>query len=347
MSASSTLNKLNLFELVQASYATRALFVLTKVGIFDELANGPKTLAELSVASKARQDILEDMLLFAVSLRFLRKSGGKYFAAKKGLLLTQRLGNWIRPYLLVWGEQLDPAFSHFEEYLLTGKNAFLLAHKDTIWDYYRRSPVQRENFVAFMHGVTHQSHLHHILDELCIGEAKNLVDVAGGIGSLACALANKYKALHCVVCDQPSNKLNADAYMSSLGVENCCFVGANIFGAIPTGSDLYTIKHVLHDWDDDDAVKILATISKAMRDDSRLIIIEGLLDRKFPDSFDNPEFLHTRNLEQRAWTPGRVRKAADFEELCANAGLRIVKFSHSSFFADVSYIECVKCLRAI
>jgi hypothetical protein len=338
----STLNDLNIFDLVQSAYSVRVLYILTKIGVFESLYAGPKTLEELGDACNAGQNILEDFLKFAVALRYIRTTDGQYRLAKKGLLLTQRSGSWFRPYLLVWGAQLDPAFAHLEGYLRTGENAFKLAHGDTIWDYYRREPEQDKVFVEFMQGVTHHGHLASILEEMSIGSAGSLVDVAGGTGNLACALAAKYETLSCVVCDQPGNTAAAYKNIASRGVGNCTFVGANIFDSIPSASDLYTIKHVLHDWDDDNVVRILATIANAMRADSRLIIIEGLLDRDFPEGMDNPEYIHTRNLEQRAWTPGRVRSSSAFAALCARAGLRITAIKHSNSVSDLSYIECGK-----
>lgn len=331
-----------IFDMVQSAYALRTLYVLTKIGVFESLATGEKSLSELIKASGSRKDILEDLLLLAVGLAYLRIKNGRYQLRKKGLLLTRRSESWVRSYLLVWGGQLDPAFAHLEEYALDGKDAFESAHGDSIWDWYRRNPEQNEIFVEFMQGVTRHGHLVHIVDELDIGNARSLVDVAGGTGSLACALAAKYGYLSCIVCDQPSNQERAWHYIKSLGLTNCTFEGVNIFESIPASSDLYTIKHVLHDWDDNNAIRIMAAIAKAMRPDSQLILIEGLLDRTFPASFVNPEYIHTRNMEQRLWTCGRVRKSGDFDVLAARAGLRVMRKWDSNQIADLSYIECTK-----
>ncbi|WP_337153567.1 methyltransferase [Pseudomonas protegens] len=339
--AKSVLNELNCFELIQASYAAHALYFLTKIEIFEFLIAGPKTLDELNQLSKAKSDILNDLLMLAMKLKFIRKKDEKYLISRKGLQLTKASKSWFRPYLLVWGAQLAPATIKLEEHFLTGDNAFKLAHQDTIWDYYNKNPEASKVFVEFMHGVTNQSLIPDIVEELIIGDAKSLVDVAGGTGSLACALALKYEKLSCIICDQPSNKINADRHIQSLELENCQFIGTNIFGAIPPGHDVYTIKHVLHDWDNSNVIQILTSIAKAMRLDSRLVIIEGLLDREFSDSFDNPEFIHTRNFEQRVWTPGQVRSTKDFQSLCSQAGLRIESILPSRGF-DMNYIECLR-----
>ncbi|MFS6823039.1 methyltransferase, partial [Staphylococcus aureus] len=63
--------------------------------------------------------------------------------------------------------------------------------------------------------------------------------------------------------------------IAECGIKNRSFIGTNIFDEIPARSGLYTIKHVLYDWGDSYAQKLLTAIAKVMRVDSRLIIIDG------------------------------------------------------------------------
>ena len=122
-------------------------------------------------------------------------------------------------------------------------------------------------------------------------------------------------------------------------------VGANLFASVPRGYDLYTIKHVLHDWDDDNAGLILRRIAEALEGDARLVIVEGMLDRSFDGGRDESSYLHVRNIEQRVWTPGRARTRADFDALCAQAGLRIEQVRHLAI-SDISYLRCVRACAA-
>ena len=77
-----------------------------------------------------------------------------------------------------------------------------------------------------------------------------------------------------------------------------------------------------------------------MEPSAQLTIVEGLLDRPFEGVEPEPGYLHARNIEQRLWTPGRVRTLPEFEALSAQAGLRIEQVTHSRIF-DISYIRCV------
>ena len=277
---------------------------MTRIGVFDILIKKPSDFKSLLQSRNFDANFFKSLLSLAVSIKYLKLKDNKYYVAKRGLPLTTTSGSWLRTYLLVWGQQLNPALMKMENQLNKEGNAFSIAHRDNIWDFYDKNQFENQVFIDFMHGLTTQAHMLLITEDLNVSDAKNVLDVAGGIGSLACALSLKYPSIKTYICDQPSNSENALNYIRSKGLEkNCNFIGANIFNAIPSGFDLYTIKHVLHDWDDLNALLILQNISTAMRQDSRLIIIEGVADRLFTEKFLNPEFLHTRDIEQRLWTP--------------------------------------------
>lgn len=330
----------DVFDLVQSSYTANTLYVLTKARVFDRLLRQPATAAQLASDLDLDASILRDLLSFAQAIRFVKLKDDTFSLGRSALPLTEKSGSWLRSYLLVWGEQLNPSFSKLGDQLATGANAFALANGEPIWDFYANHPEQNALFVEYMGAVTHQVHLAAVVDGLDIGEAQRLLDVAGGTGSFACGLAQRHPGLVADVCDQPSNRTNATARIAARAMQDRChFIGANIFNHIPSDYDLYTIKHVLHDWDDANAAAILLHIAEAMRGDARLVIIEGVLDRSFDDAVDEKGYLHARNIEQRVWTQGRVRTRADFESLCAGAGLRLEKISHSAIF-DTSFLTC-------
>ena len=332
----------NIYDLIQCSYATNIVFILTKRNVFDQLLRAPSSASTLAQALDVQADVLRDLLLFAHAIGLLKMEGDIFRLSKQCLPLTQKSGSWLRSYLMVWGEQLNPAFGKLDATLATGNNAFELAHHRRIWDYYSNNPQQNALFVDFMSGVTDQAHLPVIVDEWDLPAASSLLDVGGGTGTLACALAQKYAALTTTVYDQPSNAMKAAQKIAANGLSGRCnFIGGNLFQSVPPDHDVYSIKHVLHDWDDDNASTILTCISKAMRQDARLVIIEGILDRPFEPAAPDRAYLQARNIEQRVWTSGRVRTLAQFEMLCEQAALEIQQVKHASIF-DISYITCIK-----
>jgi hypothetical protein len=328
----------DIYEMIQHSYTASALYVLTKHGVFDKLLAKGMSTEELAQECGMDEAALHALLQLASAQGFLRSKEGRYSTAKQGLLLTERAASWLRSYLMVWGEQLQPAFAHLENYAVSRTNAFATAMGAPIWECYGKDQVQHKIFVEFMARVTDQVHIPAIVQELRIGNAATLLDVGGGTGSMMCSLLDQHQQASGVVYDQPRNKRDAEARIDAHGqADRCSFVGGNMFSNVPAGADLYLIKHVLHDWDDSNAATILKSIAAAMDKDATLVIIEGLIDRE--DDSANLHFLHTRNIEQRVWTEGQVRSSAEFRELCARAGLNVSEIVHSSSL-DVSFLYC-------
>ena len=58
--------------------------------------------------------------------------------------------------------------------------------------------------------------------------------------------------------------------------------GRDFFTSVPAGHDVYVLSHVLHDWDDEDAARILTNCRAAMNDGGRVVIVEGVLGRGGP-----------------------------------------------------------------
>ncbi|MBU3694732.1 MAG: hypothetical protein FGM40_07890 [Rhodocyclaceae bacterium] len=225
------------------------------------------------------------------------------------------------------------------EQLASGHRAVPFAGERTVWEYLKGLPHHNELFLDMMHGVTTQTHVKDVVESIPIGDAVTVMDIAGGVGGLGCALAQNFP-INVVVCDQPENAERASEHIRMMGVtDRCNFVGVDMFDSVPAGGDLYLIKHALHDWADDQVVVILKNIARSMRSDSRLLIIEGLLDEHLRDNTEDIEFMYVRDLEQRICTFGRVRSIADFELLACESGLKITGISHSRV-VDISYIEC-------
>ena len=87
---------------------------------------------------------------------------------------------------------------------------------------------------------------------------------------------------------------------------------------MPPDADAYLLKGVIHDWDDDAALRILKNCRRAMRPDSRLLIVEQLLT---PSSDPGRAMM---DVLMMILTGGRERNEADFRSLLDAAGLSLM-----------------------
>ena len=92
-----------------------------------------------------------------------------------------------------------------------------------------------------------------------------LCDVGGGHGHLACGLLNAYPHLQATVLDLPGVVGETDQlWAPKLGLsDRCRYLGGDMFHEVPP-ADAYVLKSVLHDWSDDECMRILANLRRAV-----------------------------------------------------------------------------------
>jgi hypothetical protein len=101
-------------------------------------------------------------------------------------------------------------------------------------------------------------------------------------------------------------------------------VGGDFFEPLPAG-DLYLLKSVLHDWDDESCVKILSRCREAMVPGGRVAIIDFVIG-----DGDNPGIVVLMDLTMLTMATGRERTLAEFDALLAKAGLRRIAVQTSN-----------------
>ncbi len=100
----------------------------------------------------------------------------------------------------------------------------------------------------------------------------------------------------------------------------CELVASNFFEEVPTGGDLYVLKNVLHDWSDEDALKILKNCRRVMSSKHRLVVIDIVLGPS-----NEPDPGRWSDIEMMMLLGGRERGAADFTKLLRAADFEITK----------------------
>ena len=116
----------------------------------------------------------------------------------------------------------------------------------------------------------------------------------------------------------------AHGYLAERGVaDRCELVEGDFFSSVPAGGDVYVLKSILHDWDDERCVSILQNCRAAMDEGVRLAIIELLLPERMTAS---GPLLSAALLDliMLAYAGGRERTEAEFTQLLDQAGLRLV-----------------------
>lgn len=94
---------------------------------------------------------------------------------------------------------------------------------------------------------------------------------------------------------------------------------------MPKDCDVYTMKHIIHDWDDEDSVTILSNVASAMKTGSHLLLLEVVVPE---DNSYNPfstEFSSYFDLHMLVAVGGAERRPNEFASILHRAGLELVK----------------------
>jgi hypothetical protein len=225
-----------------------------------------------------------------------------------------------------WGELLHS--------VKTGETAFRRIHGTDFFGFLAQHPDAAALFNEGM-GDLSRTETAAVVAAYHFGRFKTVVDVGGGQGALLAAILRAHPALRGVLVDLPATVAQAGGLLEEAGVaERCTVVGGSFFEAVPGGGDLYLLKSVIHDWDDDEAVAILGTCRQAMGDTGRLLLVE----RVIPPG-NTPSFARLMDLNMLVIAGGRERTEAEYRVLYQRAGLALAGVIPIA--ADVSLIEGV------
>src|SRR5262249_2289970 len=107
---------------------------------------------------------------------------------------------------------------------------------------------------------------------------ETIVDVGGGQGTFLAEIIRLKPAIRGIVLDRPAVIEEAKKYVAQEKLaDRISLASGDFFEAVAEGGDLYVVKNVLMDWDDQRALTILRNCRRAMQDASKLIIIEPVI----------------------------------------------------------------------
>ncbi|WP_437310932.1 methyltransferase [Sorangium sp. So ce388] len=148
-----------------------------------------------------------------------------------------------------------------------------------------------------------------VVQQLPLGDARLVLDAGGGTGALATLLLQWRPDLDVLVLDLPE-------IVAQIPPGGPPGLAGDLFAPWPVRADAVLLARVLHDWDDQDAVRILANARGALHPGGRVLILELVLgDVHFGGGLCDLHLLTVAG--------GRERTRHDFARLLAMAGLRL------------------------
>src|SRR5262249_1873156 len=117
-----------------------------------------------------------------------------------------------------------------------------------------------------------------VLEAYDLSPYRRLVDVGGSEGTFLGAILAAHPEATGVVLDLPHVVAAGRAKVAAAGLaDRLELVGGSFFEEVPGGGDLYLMKWVLHDWDDEACVRILRATRAAMPEGARLVVVDTVI----------------------------------------------------------------------
>lgn len=287
--------------------------------IGDEGASVEQLADAYGIAAKQMVRLLRALAALGV---LVEHSAGRFVLTEAGLLLRDDHPGSVRSFVRMF---TDPvmlgAWPRLESAVRTGRTAFDEVFGRPFFDHLATEPELSALFNASMSQGTRA--ITAALPELYDFDRYSVVtDVGGGDGTLLVGLLGRYQALRGVVFDTAEGAAQAAATITAAGLsERCTVATGDFFEAVPTGADLYLLKSIVHDWDDDRAATILGHCRAALPPHGHVLIIEPILPDTVPP--EAPAGPYLSDLNMLVNVGGRERTRADFEQLCSSSGLTV------------------------
>ncbi len=304
-------------------WTTQLLHVAAKFRVADHLQSGPKTGAELAALTGTNQDALHRVM------RALITDGVFAFDAS-GRFVNNRLSETLRSGIIAsmrdtadyFGSKSNlEAWADVDETVRTGQPAFNRVHGMSCWDWFTQHPAEGEVFAGTMTSLTEQS-AKQVATGYNFGQHAVVCDIAGGRGTLLSEVLRQHTRCRGILFDAGYVLDLAAPYLRDRGVfERIDRVAGSFFESAPKGADLYMMKDILHDWDDERSLAILRNVRSAMNPGAHLLLAEFLVEERttqIPGPFIDVHMMLVTD-------GGRQRSETEFGALFTQTGFRHIK----------------------
>lgn len=311
-----------LLDRFMGAASTMMVHSAAQLHIADELAAGPLDAAELARRTKTHAETLERVMSVLVSVGVFRRAPDGRFANNhvSSAMLTGTDAN-IRGFAEFFGtEPIVRAWTRIPQTLRDGVGAFEATHGKPVWQWMDEEPSVRAAFVEGMSSMT-ELVAPAIAQAYPFNEVKVLCDVGGGVGIVLAAALKQHPHLRGVLFDSEGMLSEAGPFLEAHGVaDRVERTPGSFFDRVPRGADAYLLKTVLHNWDDERALKILRNCRAAMDPGHRLIVPDFLV---VPDAF--APLVPYMDLAGMMIFSGRERSVEQLKRMFAETGFRYTR----------------------
>ncbi len=316
-----------LFDLVAGFTYSQVLLACVQLRLFDLLLERPRTEGEIAALADLDGAAVDRLMTAAVALRLVEtRAQGRYGLGPLGAPMAgnRAIGSMVEHHAALYADLADP-LALLRRRPSPARSSSTRSSLGDVWGYAANDAADAlddRQVAAYSTLMTQSQPLvaDQVLDVVSLAGRRRLLDVGGGEGRFAIAAALRHPHLQVMVFDLPAVAVRARLALETAGLaeRSSTFGGDFARDALPAGADVVTLVRVIHDHDDDRAMRILVAAHAALSDDGLLVLAEPMADTPGAEAMGGAYF----GMYLLAMGSGRPRTAARLIAMLRDAGFR-------------------------
>jgi O-methyltransferase domain/Dimerisation domain len=309
---------------------SQAISVAGKLRIADHLKDGAKNADELAALTETHPASLYRLMRALASVGvFGRTEEEKFSNTPLGELLRSDHPESLRGILhMMCDREHWQAHGNMMQSVKTGENGFEYTFGMPFFPYAIQNPHVAQIFDDAMTSFT-SSIARAVAAAYDFSAAKTIADIGGGHGTLLSTVLEANEHAEGILFDQPQVATGAKVPASAK------VTGGDFFEEIPVEADIYLMKHIIHDWNDEQSVTILNNLAKSAKTGAKVLLIESVIEEG-----DAPSMSKVMDLNMLVCTGGKERTAAEYAALFERTGFKL-----TNIYPTASPVQIVEAVR--
>ncbi len=284
-----------------------ALRTACQLNIFDDIENGFDTVKKLVEKNNTDIKALKTLISSLIDAKTIIEKNENLQLTEKGKLLTDNSSDTLKQACILWGGEHLTAWQNLAHTIKTGKPAFENIFGEPYFDFIGKDYQKLENYHLAISEYARDDYKN-ITQYIDFSEFETIADVGAGTGVLIKKVAEEFPDKQCILADLPKV-----CDLAETGLANLKAVKVDFFQPLPFNADAIILSRVLHDWNDNKAIKILKNCSNSLNDNGKLIIIEIMQDQINANLLSLNMLLITKSYERTQKQYKKLLQHIDFK----------------------------------
>jgi hypothetical protein len=319
---------------------SRALCTAAELGVADHIREGePRSVRYLAQVTGTHERSLHRVMRFLASHGLFQETKNAEFdhTPLSNALRSDAEGSFRAAAQLF--HHLFPAWDGLDHAVRTGESGIKKVFGRPAFEHVGAHPALASIFDAGMTSI-HGYETAAMLAAYDFGGIHVLADIGGGNGSLISVVLHRYPKMRGLLFDLAHVVQRAKENLKQQGLaDRCQVMEGSFFDTVPPGADAYLFRHVIHDWTDEQSVRILSHCRKVIPNRGRLLLVECVVpagnERSISKDFD---------IAMMTFPGGAERTESEFQSVLKQAGFALTNVTPTT--SMISVVEARPMLAA-